>query len=89
VGGLELLSVLQSQLNLAGGFWDAINFLNSGNDGRNFGYIGAGIIAIFILSWVISTVIYRVNRYDELEQRTLAASDARATLTLDPRERLD
>jgi hypothetical protein len=38
---------------------------------------------------VISTVIYRVNRYDELEQRTLAASDARATLTLDPRERLD
>jgi high-affinity nickel-transport protein len=89
VGGLELLSVLQSQLNFTGGFWDAINFLNSGNDGRNFGYIGAGIIAIFILSWVISTVIYRVNRYDELEQRTLAASDARATLTLDPRERLD
>jgi high-affinity nickel-transport protein len=89
VGGLELLSVLQSQLSLTGGFWDVIDFLNNGNDGRNFGYIGAGIIAIFILSWVISTVIYRVNRYDELEQRALAASDASATLTLDPRERLD
>ncbi|HEY8323548.1 MAG TPA: HoxN/HupN/NixA family nickel/cobalt transporter [Ktedonobacterales bacterium] len=89
VGGLELLSVLQSQLNFTGGFWDVIDFLNNGNDGRNFGYIGAGIIAIFILSWVISTVIYRVNRYDELEQRALAASDASATLTLDPRERLD
>lgn len=89
VGGLELLSVLQSQLSLTGGFWDVIEFLNNGNDGRNFGYIGAGIIAIFILSWVISTVIYRVNRYDELDQRTQAADGASATLTLDPRERLD
>ncbi|MGH2503399.1 MAG: HoxN/HupN/NixA family nickel/cobalt transporter, partial [Ktedonobacterales bacterium] len=89
VGGLELLSVLQSQLNFTGGFWDVIDFLNNGNDGRNFGYIGAGIIAIFILSWVISTIIYRVNRYDELEQRVQAPNGASAALTLDPRERLD
>ena len=89
VGGLELLSVFQNQLSLSGGFWDGVNFLSSGNDGRNFGYIGAGIIAIFVLSWAISTVVYRINRYDELEQRTQGFDGASATLTLDPRERLD
>lgn len=72
VGGLELLSIVQSQLKLSGGAWDWVNFLNSGNDGRNFGYIGAGIIGIFVLSWVVSTIIYRVNRYDQLEAKVSA-----------------
>ena len=80
VGGLELLSIVQSQLGLSGGLWDAVGFLSDGNDGRNFGYIGGGIIAIFILSWVISTVIYRVNRYDQMEARVQATSPAATTL---------
>ena len=33
----------------------------------NFGLIGVAIIGIFVLSWVISTVVYRLRRYDELE----------------------
>ncbi|HEX8996627.1 MAG TPA: HoxN/HupN/NixA family nickel/cobalt transporter [Ktedonobacterales bacterium] len=77
VGGLELLSIVQSQLNLSGGLWGAIDFLSNGNDGKNFGYIGGGIIAIFILSWVISTVIYRVNRYDQMEARVSTRTSAR------------
>jgi len=89
VGGLELLSIFQGQLNLSGGFWDAIGFLSNGNDGRNFGYIGAGIIVIFILSWGISTIIYRVNRYDQLEARTQRCDAASGALTLDPRDGLD
>jgi high-affinity nickel-transport protein len=89
VGGLELLSVFQGQLNLSGGFWDAINFLSNGADGRNFGYIGVGIIAIFILSWVVSTIVYRVNRYDEMDKRAQGCDATSATLALHPRERLD
>ncbi len=94
VGGLELLSIIQGQLNLTGGVWDAVNFLSNGNDGRNFGYIGAGIIAIFILSWLISTVIYRVNRYDQMEARVSTSGGGGGgasahALNLDPRERLD
>ncbi len=69
VGGLEVLSIVQGQFNLSGGFWDAIGFLDSGNNGANFGYIGIGIIGIFIISWVVSTVIYKVNRYDDMEAK--------------------
>jgi nickel/cobalt transporter (NiCoT) family protein len=33
----------------------------------NFGLIGIAIIGIFVLSWIISTAVYRLRRYDELE----------------------
>lgn len=74
IGGLELMSIFQGQFNLTGGVWDFVNFLSSGNDGANFGYIGAGIIAVFVLAWVISTIIYRVNRYDQMEARVKQAA---------------
>jgi high-affinity nickel-transport protein len=64
IGTLETLSIIAGQLNLSGPFWD---FIGGVTGGSNFGWIGAGIIAIFILSWIISTVIYRVNRYDDIE----------------------
>jgi high-affinity nickel-transport protein len=69
VGGLELLSIVQGQFNLMGGLWSFVGFLNNGNGGANFGYIGAGIIGVFVLSWVISTIIYRINRYDQMEAK--------------------
>jgi nickel/cobalt transporter (NiCoT) family protein len=94
VGGLELLSIVQGQLNLSGGLWDLVSFLSAGNDGQNFGYIGIGIIAIFILSWALSTIIYRVNRYDQMEARLSThrppgRDTASGALTLKPCERLD
>ncbi|MDE3231219.1 MAG: hypothetical protein KGO05_15175, partial [Chloroflexota bacterium] len=97
VGGLELLSIFQGQFNLTGGLWDTINFLSNGNGGENFGFIGIGIIGIFVLSWVGSTIIYRVNRYDQMEakvaptkQPTAGTATAQAaTLTLEPTERAD
>ena len=78
VGGLELLSIIQGQFNLSGGVWSVVNFLSNGNDGQNFVYIGGGIIAIFILSWLISTVIYRVNRYDQMEARVSTSGSSGA-----------
>lgn len=74
VGSLEVLSIIQGQFNLSGGVWDAVNYLSNGNDGSNFGYIGASIIGIFILSWVISTIIYRANRYDQMEAKVVVKS---------------
>ncbi len=63
-----------------------MNFLNNGNGGYNFGYIGAGIILIFILSWLLSTVIYRANRYDEMEARIVSkpTTGGEATLMATP-----
>jgi high-affinity nickel-transport protein len=62
VGGIEVLSIIQSQANLGGPFWGAV-----GNLSANFGIIGGIIIGLFVLSWVISTIVYKVKRYDDIE----------------------
>ena len=33
----------------------------------DFGFLGAIIIGIFVVSWVLSTVIYKVKKYDDIE----------------------
>ncbi len=62
VGGIEGLGLLDSELNLGGWFWDKIDLLNN-----NFGYIGFAIIGIFLVSWLASTILYRVKHYDDVE----------------------
>jgi high-affinity nickel-transport protein len=61
VGGIEVLGLVQDQLNKTGVFWDGIGALND-----NFGTIGYVIIGIFVVSWVVSAVIYRARGYDRL-----------------------
>ena len=65
VGGIEALSIISDQLELKGPFWDFIGKLS-----ENFGTIGYLIIGIFILSWLLSTIIYKVKKYDKLEVTT-------------------
>jgi len=64
VGGLEALNLIGDQLGLTGrgGFWGAIGSLND-----NFGILGYGILGIFIVAWLVSYVVYRVNGYDKIE----------------------
>jgi high-affinity nickel-transport protein len=62
IGGIEALNIIGDQLQLKSPFWDFISQL-----GDNFGTIGYLIIAIFIFSWLLSTIIYKVNKYDDLE----------------------
>ena len=64
VGGLETLNLIGDQLGLTdgGGFWGAIGSLND-----NFGVLGYFIVGLFVVSWAISYIVYRVNRYDEIE----------------------
>src|SRR6266496_1405311 len=59
VGAIEVLSIVQSQTNVSGPFWDYIGNLD-------FGLLGIIIIAIFVVSWVISTIIYKVRKYDDI-----------------------
>jgi len=33
----------------------------------NFGLLGAGIIGLFVLTWLVSTAIYKLRRYDDLQ----------------------
>jgi nickel/cobalt transporter (NiCoT) family protein len=62
VGGVEALGLVADHLNPEGGFWRAIAALN-----RNFGSLGFLIIGLFIASWLISMLVYRLKRYDEIE----------------------
>jgi high-affinity nickel-transport protein len=61
IGGVEALGLVGNRLGLAGGFWDLIDGLN--NNLTNFGY---AVVGVFVLSWVISTVVYRLKGFDKL-----------------------
>ncbi len=62
VGGIEALGILITELNLSGPPWDQI-----GGVGDQFGLLGVIIVGLFLVSWLVSTIIYRVKRYDEIE----------------------
>jgi len=61
IGGIEALGLVADQFSLTGGVWDAVNAAND-----NFGAIGCAIIAIFVASWLISFIVYRVRGYERL-----------------------
>jgi nickel/cobalt transporter (NiCoT) family protein len=63
IGTVEFLSIIVDKLGLKGGAWDWLGNL----DFEVLGYI---IIAIFVVSWTASTIIYKVKRYDHIEART-------------------
>jgi high-affinity nickel-transport protein len=61
VGGIEALGLLVDQLKLKGIFWDSVAVTN-----EHFGIVGVSVIALFIVSWMISIVIYKVQGYEKL-----------------------
>ncbi len=60
IGGIETISVISGLLNLHGGVWDVVN-------GVSFGKVGISIVIILLLSWAISSIIYRIKKYDDIE----------------------
>ncbi len=54
IGGIEALGLLAEQLHAEGLFWHAVDSLNDGLD--DFGYV---VLAIFVISWSASYLIYR------------------------------
>ncbi|HEX4192187.1 MAG TPA: HoxN/HupN/NixA family nickel/cobalt transporter, partial [Stellaceae bacterium] len=68
IGGVELLGIAVDRLGLTGPFWDAISALND-----NFGSIGYVVLAIFIVSWLGSMLIYRLKGYGALDTEIEAA----------------
>jgi high-affinity nickel-transport protein len=63
IGGVEALGLISDGLSLSGGLWDVVGNLN-----QNLSIFGYAVVGVFVLSWLISTLVYRVNRYDELTQ---------------------
>jgi high-affinity nickel-transport protein len=66
IGGIEALGLLADQLDLKGAFWDTIGSLNA-----NFNNLGFIIIGVFIAAWLLSYVIYKIKKLDQIEVRAI------------------
>jgi nickel/cobalt transporter (NiCoT) family protein len=62
VGGIEALGLIGDKLALQGGVWDLAGSLSD-----EFGLLGYIIIGVFAGSWLVSTLVYRLKRYGEIE----------------------
>ena len=62
VGGIEALGLIGEKFGLRGGLWDLIGALNE--ELEMLGYL---IVAVFIGSWLLSMLIYRLKGYDRIE----------------------
>ncbi|MDE2238619.1 MAG: HoxN/HupN/NixA family nickel/cobalt transporter [Rhodospirillales bacterium] len=62
VGGIEGLGLIANEFGLQGRFWGGIGALNN-----HFGALGYIIIGIFAASWLVSVLIYKFRRYDDME----------------------
>ena len=58
IGGVEVLQVLSREFGLKGGFWGRLN-------GLNFETIGYGIVAIFVVAWIASVIVWKYKKYDQ------------------------
>jgi high-affinity nickel-transport protein len=61
VGGIEALGLVANQFNFGGSFWSAVGRLND-----HFGVLGFLIIGVFVLSWAVAAMIYRLKDVDRL-----------------------
>lgn len=61
VGGVEALGLINNHFGLSGAFWDGVASLNS-----HFGVLGYAVIALFVLCWGVSVLVYRLRRFDEI-----------------------
>jgi len=62
IGGVQALGLIADQFGLSGGLWGAVESLNDA-----FGALGFVIIGVFIASWLVSMLIYRLKGYDRIE----------------------
>ena len=61
VGGLEVLGLVSDKLQLDDGAWAVVRNLNAHMDD-----LGYAIVAVFIVSWICSALLYRFRGYDNL-----------------------
>ncbi len=59
VGSIETLGLIASYFKPAGAFWRLVGTVNG-----NFATLGYGIIALFVLGWLVSLLIYKIKRYE-------------------------
>ena len=61
IGGIETAALLADKLSLSGGIWDVATGL-----GSHLNLLGFWIIGLFASAWIVSFLIYRWMRFDEI-----------------------
>ncbi|MGA7923025.1 MAG: HoxN/HupN/NixA family nickel/cobalt transporter [Thermoplasmata archaeon] len=59
IGGVELLQVTSGELGWGGPFWTWL-------DGLDFEQLGIGIVVLFVGSWLVAMLVYRLKHYEEV-----------------------
>jgi high-affinity nickel-transport protein len=64
IGALETLNLIGDQMGLSDGdgFFGTIGAIND-----HFGTLGYIIIGVFVMSWILSLLLYRIKGYDRLD----------------------
>jgi len=62
VAGIEILALVSEQFSLKGRLWDQVDALSA-----HWELIGILVVSIFIASWFISMLVYRVAGYDSID----------------------
>jgi nickel/cobalt transporter (NiCoT) family protein len=58
IGGVELVQVLASELNLTGGLWNALQNLD-------FETMGFVIVGVFVVTWLSAYSVWKYKKYDQ------------------------
>jgi high-affinity nickel-transport protein len=61
IGGIETIGLLSDEGALRGAFWQAVSRLN-----ERFSALGLGAIGVFAFCWVLSALLFRYRRDDQL-----------------------
>ena len=61
VGGIEALGLVAGKLGLSGGPWDIVSTASG-----NLGMLGYVIVGLFVASWLLSMLVYRLMGYDKI-----------------------
>lgn len=62
IGGIQTVALLSEKLGLTGGVWSL-----AANVSEHFNSLGFFIIGLFAACWLVSWLIYRWKRFDEIE----------------------
>lgn len=65
LGTVEVLGLIANKIEANGYIWNVIKGINS-----HFDILGYIIIGIFMVSWIISVVAYKLMQFDKLEYKT-------------------
>jgi high-affinity nickel-transport protein len=61
IGGIETLGLIGNKFELNGAPWRWVAELNS-----NFNNLGFAVIGVFVFAWMLSYIVYRARRLDDL-----------------------